>query len=380
MKWSLAGQKYRRLFWALALVLCAVGVAGCRAEPDLVVGFLGSLTGRSADLGTSGRDAVLMAINDRNAAGGINGRKLRLLVKDDRGEPRRARSLVQEMIDEGAVAILGHAVSSSVMQVLPVLDRSEVVMLNSFASADQLYRADDYLLNFNVSVSVSATSLAEYMIERRAISTCTILLDINNPELTVNWLNVFRKQFEFKGGRILSVESFAAGGPASFLDMARQVTDEQPQAVLILAGGVDTAMFVQQFRKLGRNMPVFTTPWSFTGELLTHGGAAVEGMTSVLNFNANHRSPVCRDFQARFREHYGRPPSYATGMAYDSARYLLAGLQRHPQRKGLREVLLAMGPFEGLQSSLQLDARGDVARPQYLTTIRKGRFEVVENR
>ena len=78
--------------WVLLVVCCAcLLLSSCGEEPALKIGFVGGLTGRVADLGVAGRDAAILAVEEINASGGIDGRKVHLLVKDDKQDAETAK-------------------------------------------------------------------------------------------------------------------------------------------------------------------------------------------------------------------------------------------------------------------------------------------------
>ena len=92
----------------LSLLLCfTLLVGGCSQPKPVKIGFAGGLTGRLADLGTGGRDGALLATEDLNAAGGIKGARVELLVRDDKSDVQTALEVDRELLDAGVVAIVG---------------------------------------------------------------------------------------------------------------------------------------------------------------------------------------------------------------------------------------------------------------------------------
>ncbi|MFT5730449.1 MAG: ABC-type branched-subunit amino acid transport system substrate-binding protein [Desulforhopalus sp.] len=84
-------------------------LAGCEKKENLKIGFVGDLTGSMSDLGINGRNGVLIAVEERNAAGGIDGQIIELITKDDKHEVEQALKVDQELFREGVVAILKQA-------------------------------------------------------------------------------------------------------------------------------------------------------------------------------------------------------------------------------------------------------------------------------
>ena len=101
-------------------------------------------------------------------------------------------------------------------------------------------------------------------------------------------------------------------------------------------------------------------------------------MTSFHSFNADSQEPRYLAFKENFTRRFGYEPSFATVLAYDAATYLFAGLERTPSRNGLKETLLKIGSFSGLQSNIKVDQYGDVERKLFLTMVEDSKFKVVE--
>ncbi len=76
------------------------------------IGFSGCLTGHLSDLGIGGRDAVILAVKEINAKGGVNGKKIKLIIKDDKNDPAAAVKADKELVSSGCIAIIGHMTSS----------------------------------------------------------------------------------------------------------------------------------------------------------------------------------------------------------------------------------------------------------------------------
>ena len=99
-----------RMLWNLllgaALFIAILALAGCGRNDPIKIGLGGGLTGRVADRGIAGRDGVILAVEEKNSAGGIDGRLVELLVKDDRQDPVVAARVDRELIDAGVAVTL----------------------------------------------------------------------------------------------------------------------------------------------------------------------------------------------------------------------------------------------------------------------------------
>lgn len=360
-----------------ALVMVST-LSGCRRDDSLKIGYLGTLTGRHSDLGVAGRDGAVFAVEEINRAGGINGRRLELVIRDDEGKAERAQAAVQELIATGVTAIVGPMTSSMAMATVPLVNGSPVIMVSPTVSTGELSGKDDNFLRIYPTNALKTQQLAAYARKNLGLSRLSVVYDLSNRAYTEDWQRVFTSQFTALGGAVISTVTFDASRQADYLAVARSLLAEKPEGVLILAGAVDTAMICQQIRKHDASTVLFATEWSSTPELLVHGGSAVEGIAYSQNFIRDDDSPsfveFCRSYEARF----GQTPDFGAVYAYQSVHVIGRGLASSRGKGDLKGAILGIGTFTGLQGDFSIDRFGDADRKPFLMTVRQGAFKRME--
>jgi branched-chain amino acid transport system substrate-binding protein len=351
---------------------------GCGEEPPVKIGFIGGLTGRVADLGVAGRDGVIYAVEEKNNSGGLAGRKIELIVRDDQQNPDVARKMVAELIGEGVTAIIGPMTSSMGVVVKPVADSGRTTMISPTVKTDQLSGQDDYFFKVTTPLTRNAARVAIYSTRKLGLQKFAVVYDLSNRAFTETWLDYFKAALAENNGEVVFAEGFESQPDVHFLPIAERIVEIAPDGVLLLSNAIDTAMMAQQLRKLGSQLPLFSSEWAFTTDLISFGGRAVHGMTSFHSFNANDKSARYADFKDSFLERFGYTPSFATALSFDAATFLFKGLERSPERAGLKDALLKLGTFPGLQSKITVDKYGDVERDLFLTVVDNGEFKVLE--
>ncbi len=375
---------YRRVRFRLHLTcllmsfcLCLV-LTACGEDAPLKIGFVGGLTGRVADLGVAGRDGVILAVEEKNKSGGIAGRQIELIVRDDQQNAEQARMAVKELNKENVLAIIGPMTSSMAMVVKPVVDAEQIIMISPTVKTSQLTDQDDYFLRVTTPLNKNAERVAEYASAQLGLKKFAVVYDVSNREFTETWLNHFQKILQGWGGEVLIAEEFSSQPDAHFLPVAEKIHEAAPEAVLMLSNAIDTAMLSQQIRKLGSNAPFFSSEWAFTTDLISFGGRAVNGMTSFHSFNVDSQNARYKTFVENFSRRFGYTPSFATVLAYDAASFLFHGLEITTMRNELKKALLEIGSFEGVQSPVTVNKYGDVERKLYLTVVEDGHFKVLD--
>jgi len=193
---SLAGRLCDRLRAAVVVALGGMAFVGCVPSEPLTIGFVGSTSGRSADLGIAGRDAVQLAVEQRNQAGGVGGRQVRLLLRDDEQNPEVARRVLRELIDQGAVAIVGPMTSAMAMAVVPIANQARVLLVSPTVSTDELTALDDHFFRVNTSTVDNAGRVAQFLLDQQGTRRLVAIYDTGNRSFTESWLAGFQAAYQ----------------------------------------------------------------------------------------------------------------------------------------------------------------------------------------
>lgn len=354
--------------------LLALTLGACSPPEPIRIGFVAGISGRVADLGIAGRNAVILAVEQKNAAGGINGRPLELLIRDDKQDPDTARLVVQELINAGVVGIVGHMTSSMSAATLPLANAAQVPMISPTSTGKQFSGLDDHFFRVISSTQVYASSNARYHRNTLGLKRIAPVYDLQNRAYCESWLADFRESFTGTNGHLLPPLTFNSGDEQTFAPLAERLLAQQPQAILIVANSVDSALLAQQIRARNPGMPLLVSEWAATESLIELGGQAVEGMHLAQFIDRDNQSPAWLDFLSRYRLRFQMEPGFAGLSAHDAASALFAALESRQPGQSLKAALLALPAFPGLQQEMHFDPAGEAHRPHFITVIRDGRF------
>ncbi|UCD65499.1 MAG: ABC transporter substrate-binding protein [Deltaproteobacteria bacterium] len=371
--WLVLGPGF--LFSCLLTIL---SITSCTQEPPVLLGYVGGLSGRVADLGISGRNGAILAVENINSAGGVNGKKIKLVVKDDKQESKTAEKAVKDMIDQGVIAVIGHMTSSMSVRTVPIVNDNKVVMMSPTTTTTYLSDKDDYFFRVSNTTKSYATKMARHLYHTLGFKKVAVVYDLRNKAYTESWLEDFRQEFEKSGGSIVRAETFHSGPDVQFFDIITQVMLPDVNALVIAASALDTAMLCQQVNKIGRNTTIAASEWAATEKLLEMGGAAVEGVIVSQFFNRNSTDPDYLKFREEYIKRFGNEPGFASVNSYDAVNIVLEAFKKQKQGKLAKETMQEITKYFGVQGPITINKYGDADRETFLSVVQNGDFVAVQ--
>ena len=360
--------------WLLCVVFGMLFLQSCAPKEPVRLGYLGGLSGRFSDLGVDGRDGVLLAVEMRNKTGGVKGRPIELVVRDDRQESAAARQAMSQLLDLKVEAVIGPMTSSMAADVVPLANAAQVVLLSPTVTTSALSGIDDYFFRILAATSHFAKTSAENHYERLGLRRIAAISDSRNGAYTESWLNDYRSAFATYGGKVVANIRFASDSSVSFPDLARDLLNVQADGILILANSVDAAMVIQHVRKLDATISIATSEWAATERLIELGGKAVEGIAVAQFIDRQSTQPGYVKFRQDYTDRFGREPGFAGLTAFEAANVVLDALEQRDGGQSLKEKMLARKSFPGVQGPIVFDDFGDTRRDTYPATVAGGVF------
>jgi len=369
---------HKMILWSIALLVAIGLLAGCGGKEPILVGYSGELTGPQSEVGVDGRDGALLAVEAINQQGGIAGREVTLLVKDDTGEPDSARKADADLVEAGVVAVIGHMTSGQTAAVFQQMNDAGVVLLSPTASSEGFSGQADYFFRIIASTTSQAKTLAYHIFHNRDITHIIGVYDTDNQAYAGVLWDALQADFESMGGTVDATFPFSSSS-ADLQHLADDIAAQSPTAVVMAVSAIDAARLSQYLRQNGVDAPLFGTAWSMTNVLLAKGGRAIDGLEVTSIFHPHNPYPGFAPFAQAFEARYHRPPSFAAAYGYEAVLVLAEGLkQTGGTADGLPEALTAVQRMPGVQGEISIDSYGDVQRDAYIAAVKNHQFEVID--
>ena len=355
-------------------------VAACGQEP-IKIGFSGTLTGPFSDLGIHGRNGARMAVEAVNAAGGIHGRPLELLVADDLGTPEGAVQADRDLATRGVTAIIGHMTSSQSMAALPVTQETGVPLISPTTSTPLLSGRKDLFFRVQPATDAAARALARWVTGKPSVKTVCTIRDTRNDAYSAPWEAAFVHEYvRLNGFHLISCRlTYGNTEPPTVKTVIRSLHVARPDAVLLVSSARDTAFFLNVFASEGIKAQILSSAWAQTEAFLAESGPLAENLLFASENMPTDSSVRLRDFSWEYRKRFGIAPSFAAVRAHEAVLFTAAALKETAgRRNGLVKALATPRTIDGLYGPLWIDPYGDASGPYFIVGVKEGRFVVLE--
>src|SRR5687768_14227640 len=313
----------RKLMIAAALLVVACQPAGDRerqtAQPaaEIPIGMYGALTGPEAAFGTSTLHGVRLAAEEINAAGGVLGRKIRIVAEDDQGRADEAASVVTKLItSDNVIALIGENSSNQSLAAAPVAQSNSVPMVSPSSTNPAVTEKGDFIFRVCFTDPYQGKALATFVRNNLKLTTASMLVDRKN-DYSVGLADVFRKEFTAMGGRILGEQSYT-GGDTEFRPQLTTLRRANPEALFIPGLYTDAGQIAIQARDMGFTVPLLGGDGWDSPTVIEIGGKAVENSYFSDHYCVGDERPVVQGFVNAYRERHKKNPEATAALGYDA--------------------------------------------------------------
>jgi branched-chain amino acid transport system substrate-binding protein len=351
------------------------GTAGAGGA-EILVGEYGSLTGPQATFGQSTHHGIMMAFDEINAKGGINGRKVKVLTEDDQSKQEEAASAVTKLISQqNVVAILGEVASSSSLAAGPICQSNKVPMITPSSTNPDVTKKGEYIFRMCFMDDYQGRSLADYVAKTEGVKKAAILTDVKS-DYSQGLGHFFEEQFIKNGGQVVAKASYA-NGDSDFKSQLTSVRAAAPQILFVPGYYTDIGQIASQAKELGITAPLVGGDGWESPRLIEIGGKALEGSYYSNHYFYGDTDPVVHDFVTKYKDRFGQTPDALAALGYDAAKVLADAMTRATKIDGpsIRDAIAATKGIRGVTGMITLGPdRNPVGKKLVIEEIKNGQL------
>jgi len=359
---------------AAAMTGCVAGhgpATGAPALEPIRIAIINPQSGDFSALGKWEHKGVKLAVDEANAAGGIDGRMIELSVFDDQGDPTKAARLTTQVGRAGYTAVLGSALSGNTLAMAPVLSSLRIPAITSGQSPALAALDNPFLFLNSTTSNTFDETLAKYAVGRARLRS--IALITNDGAYGGGERAAFTAALGRRGQSPVA-DQVVALGQKDFTEALTAIQKRQPDGLFIGAEEVQSGLIAAQARAMGITARLLgAAPLGTDVFLNTAGADAAEGAIFSTPYPSNNENDATRAFATAYQTAYGDSAEFHGAKAYDGARILIQALRDSHGATGraLADAIRAVR-FVGLLGTFEFDASGVGIHQTRIASIKAG--------
>ncbi len=309
----------------ICVVIAALTFTAQGAGNPIKLGAIQPISGQVSAYGTQTRDAIMLAVEEINAKGGVLGRKIQMVVEDDEASPDKAKNAIMKLVArDRVIGIIGALTSKCSLAITDYAQGKKIIMISPSSTNDTVTDAGDYIFRACYNDSFQGEVVAQFSFETLKTKKAAILYDVTNDYskgLTTNFAN----KFKALGGSVVASESYSTGDK-DFNAQLTKIKAAQPDVLFIPDYYSTVSLIAKQVRSQGLTIPmVGADGWD---EITNNAG------DEVLNcYYSNHYSPDANDndvksFVGKYEKKYKITPNALAALGYDATYILAEAIER----------------------------------------------------
>ncbi len=344
-------QSFRTMLFALS-VLVSQSLA---AEP-IKIGHLASLTGTEATFGQSCDRGVNMAMEEKNAAGGVLGRPIEIVVVDDQSKNQEVANCMKKLIQQDkVVAVVGEIASSNTIAAAPAAQSAKIPLVSPGSTNPEVTKKGDYVFRICYTDDYQGKVMARYAFKKLSVKSAALITDQANS-YSMNLSKIFGDEFKSLGGNVVE-QVFYKKTDSDYNAQITRALAAKPDVLVLTGYYTNVGNIIRTARQQGFNGPCVGGDGWDSDTLYQIGGKALDNCYFTNHYSPEDPNPRIKDFIAKYQKKYGGVPDAMAVLGYDTAMVVFDAIERAKSTEGpkIRDALAATSGFEGLSGKVTID-------------------------
>ncbi len=383
---------HKALILAVACAALALGaLSGCKkddpagdggvSDDAVKLGLFVSTTGQIADFGIATRRGAEIAIEEINAAGGVNGKKIDLVFYDIASKQEDTKNAATKLTTQDRVLVGMGAVASSLSQTAaPTFQSAGIPMVSPSSTFPPVTEKGDLIFRICFTDEFAGAALALFAHNDLGKRRAAVLANQDDPYST-GLANFFESRFKQLGGSIVSSERFS-NNATDFRTQIDNINAADPKPDLIFAPVYynDIILIAQQVRDRGLSIPLLGSDGWESPTLLKNAAAVLDGSYFGNHYSPNDPDERVQGFIGKYKELHGDTPTSLAALGYDVVYFVKSAIDRAGSfdRGEVADAMRSTKGFHGVTGTFDIDAKRNAAKPITLLKISSGKLELVK--
>ena len=328
----------KKMIAMLLAVLMVLSLAACGSkqesassnesgEKSVLLGLIGPMTGDYANYGTSVRNGVQIAVDEINAAGGVNGYTFTLSVQDSQGDPDSAVSAYNKLMDDGMDVSLGCVFSGEATSVITAAKADDILIVTPSSSAKACIEGNEKAFRVCFNDPAQGTVSADYIVDNNLGSKVAVFYQ-SDIDYSAGLYETFKAEAAVKGLEIVSEQTFTAGSATDFSTQINAIRDSGCDVVFLPIYAAEASVFLTQAQGKLDNVIYFGCDGLDGIQTKVSDLALIEGLMMLTPFAADAQDDATKAFVTKYDELYKAIPDQFAADGYDAVYVVKAVMEK----------------------------------------------------
>ncbi len=362
---------------AVAVLGCFLSAGTANAQ-ELKIGVVTTLTGEKALTGVYSRNGIMLALEEINGKGGVNGKKISVMIEDDGGNDAGAVNAFNKVLSLGADVVIGPIYSTMDLSMSPSIKKAEIPTLVIGSSNDIAKQKNPWMFQTRTADAVSAAAIANYAAKKLGLKKVAILHDTDN--FASGAAEVATKTLEDLKVPPILVEKYNTGDKDMTPQLAK-IRASGADGILAWSQLVEAGLIMKQIQSMDIKVPVVGSNSYVTKIALDLAKDNAEGVYSVADYVYSNPAPWTAQFAANYKAKYKLESEFNSAMNYDAVYVIADAFKRAGtnDKKAMRDALAAVKEVVGVSTTYTFDANNVGGTSVAIVQVRKGVPQIIES-
>ncbi len=360
---------------ALCLVLAFGLITGVAFAEDITIPVASPFTGQLASFGEGVKNGALLKAEEINAAGGVNGKMVKVTLEDELCDPKEAATVATKLANDPAVSIVvGHLCSSATLAALPIYREAKLPAISPASTNVSIGKLSPYYFRNVYKDDFQGLFLARYIHEIKGFKKVAIFYEVN--DYSMGLMLAFMKEAKKLGVNVLGTEAYTSD-TTDFKPQLTKFKMMKPDAIFIPGYAPQGTLIVSQAVGLGLKVGFFGAD-GLDDDLMVKNPDA-EGLFVTTPFLPDKAGPQAAEFIKAYNKKYGKDPNWFAANTYDAVGMAAAAIEAVGQdREKVKNYLAGIDSKEkayvGVTGKTYFDENGDCLKDAYIKEIKNGKW------
>jgi len=359
----------------IVAAMMTVGSMAYAAE-ELSLGIQGPETGNLATYGQKTLAGAKLAVDEINAKGGINGKTLKLINYDSRGDKAESANIIQRFINKDKVCgVIGEPTSGATFVIGPIANKASMPIISAGATADGVVEGKPFVFRDTLLDADGAPATLKFLMDTKKWKNFVLVTSVNN-DYSVSMSKIFTNAAKKYKANIVDEQKISDGDK----DFSAQVTalkNKKFDAIIFTGYYPEASLFLLELRKQGINAPIIGGDGLLSPDLWKVAKDTALGSIIYAGFSPEAKAKKVQEFVEKMKSRGEADMFSAQG--YDAV-YLFAEAMKKAkvnncadvkQRKAIRDALASMPEFDGVSGKMKFDKEGNAIKKPFIQEVAK---------